>query len=79
MDGHHCLLHSMNYPQYNSFGNMSDQMTKNAPPTDPDPSLSSSNNLGFCFMSRFNRYAPFFISESQMTFKLKYITCNSAV
>lgn len=22
--------------------------------------LSSSNNLGFCFMSRFNRYAPFF-------------------
>lgn len=60
MDGHHCLLQSMNYPQYNSFGNMSDQMTKNAPPTDPDPSLSSSNNLGFCFMSRFNRYAPFF-------------------
>lgn len=79
MDGHHCLLQSMNYPQYNRFGNMSDQMTKNAPPTDPDPSLSSSNNLGFCFMSRFNRYAPFFISESQMTFKLKYITCNSAV
>lgn len=39
---------------------MSDQMTKNAPPTDPDLSLSSSNNLGFCFMSRFNRYAPFF-------------------
>lgn len=76
MDGHHCLLQSMNYPQYNRFGNMSDQMTKNAPPTDPDPSLSSSNNLGFCFMSRFNRYD---FTDNRMTLKLKYITCNSAV